>query len=71
MELAVRLRGNCCCLQWRRVGYRRRSSAEAKRVQVLDAPTPSSSWFFNGERELESVPQEALVLILRVRSLAL
>ncbi|KAH7653463.1 Ferric-chelate reductase (NADH) protein [Dioscorea alata] len=40
------------------------SSMELKQIQSMDAPTPAvspSSWFFNADRELESVPHESIV----------
>ncbi|XP_026664340.1 ferric reduction oxidase 2-like [Phoenix dactylifera] len=43
---------------------KRGSTMEAKQVQNIDAPTPTttpSSWFYNAERELESVPLESLI----------
>ncbi|XP_072987086.1 ferric reduction oxidase 2-like [Typha latifolia] len=44
-------------------------SKEAKQIQSTDAPTPTtspSSWFYNADRELESVPQESLVKATKV-----
>ncbi|WOL09976.1 hypothetical protein Cni_G18730 [Canna indica] len=45
------------------------NSKEAKQIQNIDAPTPTSSpssWFYNADRELESVPQESLVKATKV-----
>ncbi|KAJ0974443.1 hypothetical protein J5N97_016408 [Dioscorea zingiberensis] len=43
---------------------KRVNSMEGKQIQSMDAPTPAaspSSWFYNADRELESVPHESLV----------
>lgn len=43
---------------------KRGSAMEAKQVQNMDAPSPAttpSSWFYDAERELESVPLESVV----------
>ncbi|CAD5163975.1 unnamed protein product [Musa acuminata subsp. malaccensis] len=43
---------------------KRENSKEAKQIQNIDAPTPTTSpgfWFHNADRELESVPQDSLV----------
>ncbi|KAK9143822.1 hypothetical protein Syun_013222 [Stephania yunnanensis] len=40
------------------------SSAKAKQVQITNAPTPLTSpgsWFYNADRELESLPTQSLV----------
>lgn len=45
------------------------NSKEARQIQNIDAPTPTtspSSWFYNADRELESVPQESLVKATKV-----
>ncbi|XP_073112147.1 ferric reduction oxidase 4-like [Elaeis guineensis] len=47
---------------------KRRSTVEAKKIQNMDASmsgTPSS-YFYNGDRELESVPQESIVKATRL-----
>ncbi|KAF5198308.1 Ferric reduction oxidase [Thalictrum thalictroides] len=41
-----------------------RNAMEAKQIQVMDAPSPTTSpgsWFHNADRELESLPQQSLV----------
>ncbi|KAF5181971.1 Ferric reduction oxidase [Thalictrum thalictroides] len=41
-----------------------RNAMEAKQIQNMDAPSPMTSpgsWFQNGDRELESLPQQSLV----------
>ncbi|RWV98682.1 hypothetical protein GW17_00038453 [Ensete ventricosum] len=45
------------------------NSKEARQIQNIDALTPTtspSSWFYNADRELESVPQESLVKATKV-----
>ncbi|KAG6509977.1 hypothetical protein ZIOFF_027985 [Zingiber officinale] len=45
------------------------NSREAKQIQSVDVPTPTtspSSWLHNGDRELESLPQESLVKATKV-----
>ncbi|KAG1354710.1 putative Ferric reduction oxidase 4 [Cocos nucifera] len=48
---------------------KRSSTVEAKKIQKVDAPmssTSPSSYFYNGDRELESVPQESIVKATRL-----
>lgn len=45
------------------------NSKEAKQIQNVDVPTPMtspSSWFYNADRELESLSQESLVKATKV-----
>ncbi|KAF8380183.1 hypothetical protein HHK36_027665 [Tetracentron sinense] len=48
---------------------KKQNAMEAKQIQNMDAPTPMTSpgsWFYNADRELESLPHQSLVQATKV-----